>query len=323
MASRLSASRIIIAFGQPKSSFRPRPTRESLSFPALRRSPRKASTSWCCSIPQPSVNAVQGRIHACGIHSEDALSPLGDLGAHDLLERAPGWPAQIIAAHIASTGGLFRALQAGQARSTIWRHTGLRACSIPGPISDTPDDVRTILLNKNPDYEPDRPAAVLNCQDVKDPADLAKPGTTCFVKMTTPTIEGLRQAFLDSDFRIRLWSDPAPEEHIEFLTMSWETEGFLRGCTLHFNENLNVLIGGRGSGKSTVIESLRYVLGLEPIGDEARRMHAGNRARRPAERHQDIAHGAVISSGQAHLYDRTNRARPAPGDRRDGETCWQ
>ena len=41
------------------------------------------------------------------------------------------------------------------------------------------------------------------------------------------------------------------------------------------NPNLNVLIGGRGAGKSTVIESLRYVLGLEPIGEEANKAHRG------------------------------------------------
>ena len=35
------------------------------------------------------------------------------------------------------------------------------------------------------------------------------------------------------------------------------------------------MIGGRGSGKSTVIESLRYVLDLDPIGDEAGKAHQG------------------------------------------------
>jgi chromosome segregation ATPase len=42
-----------------------------------------------------------------------------------------------------------------------------------------------------------------------------------------------------------------------------------------FNENLNVLIGGRGTGKSTVIESLRYVLGLGPLGQDAKTAHEG------------------------------------------------
>ena len=40
-----------------------------------------------------------------------------------------------------------------------------------------------------------------------------------------------------------------------------------------FNQNLNILVGGRGAGKSTVIESLRYALNLAPIGEEARKAH--------------------------------------------------
>ena len=41
------------------------------------------------------------------------------------------------------------------------------------------------------------------------------------------------------------------------------------------NPNLNVLLGGRGAGKSTVIESVRYVLGLEPIGEDALKAQQG------------------------------------------------
>jgi DNA repair ATPase RecN len=84
----------------------------------------------------------------------------------------------------------------------------------------------------------------------------------------------LRQAFLDPESRIRLHSDDAPEPHVEFLAMSWEG-GFLGDTAVHLNENLNVLVGGRGTGKSTMIESLRYVLGLDPLGDDARKAHEG------------------------------------------------
>src|SRR5258708_34566744 len=92
--------------------------------------------------------------------------------------------------------------------------------------------------------------------------------------MSEVSVEGLRQAFLDPASRIRLTGEPTPEGHSEFLAMSWEG-GFLDGASLRFNESLNVLIGGRGTGKSTVIESLRYVLALEPLGDEARSAHDG------------------------------------------------
>jgi hypothetical protein len=229
----------------------------------------------CLFDPATPLETVQARIGACGIGSESKPSPPGDLGASGLLDSSAKWDAQWVAAHIASDGGLFQALQAGQARSAIWRHEQLNACSIPGPISDAPENLRPILRNENPEYERRQPIAVLNCQDVKGPDDLKKAGTWCWIKMSDPTIEGLRQAFLDPGSRVRLASDPEPEEHVEFIGIAWETEGFLRGSRLHLNENLNVLIGGRGSGKSTVIESIRYVLGMEPIGEEAKKIHTG------------------------------------------------
>jgi len=92
--------------------------------------------------------------------------------------------------------------------------------------------------------------------------------------MSKVSIEGLRQAFLDPDSRIRLNSDAKPETHTELLSIAWEG-GFLDGASVRLNTNLNVLVGGRGTGKSTVIESLRYVLGLDAIGVEAAKTHRG------------------------------------------------
>src|SRR5438105_5474676 len=94
------------------------------------------------------------------------------------------------------------------------------------------------------------------------------------IKMSTISTEALRQAFLDSESRIRLNSDPQPELHAEFLAITWEG-GFLDRTSVHFNGNLNVLVGGRGTGKSTMIESMRYALGLDPLGEEARKAHEG------------------------------------------------
>jgi len=244
-------------------------------FPGFEAVSREGVHLLCLFDPTATIDSVQGFIHACGVHDDSRPSPIGELDARQLLDRARTWPAQIIAAHIAGAGGLFRALQAGQARSAIWRDSNLLACSIAGPISAAPPELQPILQNTNHDYKRDRPVAVLNCQDVCGPEDLQKPGTSCFVKMTTPSLEGLRQAFLDPGSRIRLGSDPALEEHIELLGISWETEGFLRRGRIHFNENLNVLVGGRGSGKSTIIESIRYVLAMDPIGDDAKRVHDG------------------------------------------------
>ena len=182
-----------------------------------------------------------------------------------------------VAAHVTGGKGLFELLD-GQARVHAWRNSDLLAIQIPGAIDDLPDDVRPIVKNKNADYLLPHAAgqqqalAVVNSKDVSEPKDLEDPSATCWIKMSEITIEGLRQAFLDPDSRIRLNSDPEPEEHAEICELAWEG-GFLDGITIHLNPNLNVLIGGRGAGKSTVIESLRYVLDLKAVGEEAQKSH--------------------------------------------------
>lgn len=47
--------------------------------------------------------------------------------------------------------------------------------------------------------------------------------------------------------------------------------GFLNGLDLTFADGLNVLIGARGSGKTSVIEVLRYCLGVRAVTDSAQR----------------------------------------------------
>lgn len=209
----------------------------------------------------------------CGIHDDSGQSSPCKYDTIEFLDQAAVWGGICIAAHVASNGGLLTTLK-GKPRINAWRSSKLMACSLPGPVSAAPEGIRDILENKDPEYGRNRLVAILNAQDVNDPTDLEKPSATCWIKMSSPSAEGLRQAFLDPESRIRLASDPGPEEHTEFVAMSW-LSGFLDGVSIHFNENLNVLIGGRGTGKSTVIESLRYVLGLEPLGDDARKLGSG------------------------------------------------
>ena len=40
--------------------------------------------------------------------------------------------------------------------------------------------------------------------------------------------------------------------------------GFLDGTRLEFSDGLNCIIGGRGTGKTTVLEFIRYILGMMP-----------------------------------------------------------
>ena len=57
--------------------------------------------------------------------------------------------------------------------------------------------------------------------------------------------------------------DPKPSAHHVVLGLR-VTGGFLAGAALEFADGLNCLIGGRGAGKTTALEFLRFGLGLMP-----------------------------------------------------------
>lgn len=242
-------------------------------FPAFEAVTKDGVHFLCLFDPNRELGSLERIIGDCGIHSEGATSPTGKYDTLELLDESRKWGAICIAAHIAGQGGLLATLS-GQSRMNAWKSQNLLACSLPGPISDAPDNFRPILQNRNPDYHRSGALAVINAQDICNPSDFDKAGAWCWIKMSEISVEGLRQAFLDPDSRIRLASDTPPEDHAEFVSILWQG-GFLDDAAIHFNENLNVLVGGRGTGKSTVIESVRYVLGLEPVGEEARKVHDG------------------------------------------------
>ncbi len=55
----------------------------------------------------------------------------------------------------------------------------------------------------------------------------------------------------------------ARQPHHRILNLE-VTGGFLHGTKLEFSDGLNCIIGGRGTGKTTVLEFIRYILGMMP-----------------------------------------------------------
>lgn len=54
--------------------------------------------------------------------------------------------------------------------------------------------------------------------------------------------------------------------HIQRLQV--EAEGFLAGLDVTFESGLNVIIGARGTGKTSIVELIRYALGADSFSDE-------------------------------------------------------
>jgi hypothetical protein len=251
-------------------------------FPGFELSSSEGIHVLCIYAPDTADDLLARYLGGFGITDTNPSAKLADKTFADILAKVREQEGVAIAAHVTHDSGLLKVLS-GQARIHAWRSPELLAIQIPGPVADLPHDAKQIVENTNPDYRRDPAAddrlaiAVVNAKDIAKPEDLDDRSATCWIKMSEVTIEGLRQAFLDPGSRIRLNPEEGklePEEHAELVAIAWEG-GFLDGAAIHFNPNLNVLVGGRGTGKSTVIESIRTVLGLEPIGDEARKAHEG------------------------------------------------
>ena len=94
--------------------------------------------------------------------------------------------------------------------------------------------------------------------------DPSKPWTR--IKLAELSFNALRVALVDPTARVRACASvPRSIPRIRGVTM---TGGFLHGETIHFSDNLNCLIGGRGTGKSTAIRAIAYAFGLnDEFGD--------------------------------------------------------
>jgi DNA repair ATPase RecN len=94
--------------------------------------------------------------------------------------------------------------------------------------------------------------------------DPNKPWTR--MKLTELSFDAFRIALIDPTARVRACAlVPRSIPRLRGMAM---TGGFLHEERVHFSDNLNCLIGGRGTGKSTAIRALAYAFGLnDDFGD--------------------------------------------------------
>lgn len=201
---------------------------------------------------------------------EDGIRP-SKLSAEQILKKIEEIGGFCYAAHCTDDSGLLN-----KKMNHIWKNSLLKAVQIPETIEELKgiegDFYRKVILNKNADYKRETPIAVINAKDVEKPETLKTPKASCLIKMTKPSFEAFKLAFLDPESRVRLNSDVEEKYYSRIESLS-VTGGYLDGLHIDFSEHLNSVIGGRGTGKSTLLECIRYALELEPIGKNAQKQH--------------------------------------------------
>lgn len=91
-----------------------------------------------------------------------------------------------------------------------------------------------------------------------------------WIKLSRVDAGALKLALHDPQTRV-LTRPPERVHHPRICAMAVEG-GFLDQLKLRFSDDLTTLIGGRGAGKSAILETLRYGLGGDPFTDQTERM---------------------------------------------------
>ena len=136
---------------------------------------------------------------------------------------------------------------------------------LDGPISQLGKGNLNIVNGKATEYGNKRIALFQTSDNRRDDhRDLGKVST--WTKWATPTAEALRQACLAQESRVSQQQPRLPAVAIESISVG--NSKFLGPFDLDLNPQYNALIGGRGTGKSTILEYLRWGLCDQPPASE-------------------------------------------------------
>jgi hypothetical protein len=218
-----------------------------------------------CETDFADVNAAIG---ACGANPG---APTGTTGKPfaEILEGTAERGGLVVPAHVNVANGGMLTGRAGPPLVKMVQDRHLHAIAA-SPGSAAAADQQAICSGTRP-YDRPHPLSVIHADDVNHPDKLSNVGATTWLKGSGIRLESLKLAVRTPATRVAV-ANPVAAARSLIQQISW-TGGFLDGVTIPFAAALTALIGGRGTGKSTVIESIRYVLGIEPFSESARRDH--------------------------------------------------
>jgi len=112
----------------------------------------------------------------------------------------------------------------------------------------------------------DKYPAELEGSDAKSIQQIGSRKETSFIKLGSLTYEAVKFSLQNHNYRVQLEQPTCEHSHLK--SISFEGAGALGGTVVNFSSGLNTLIGIRGSGKSSILEGIRYALNI-PFGDKS------------------------------------------------------
>ena len=179
---------------------------------------------------------------------------------YEILDRHDGLRGRYIILPNVSEGGKMTLMRDGH--TGHYKDMPCVGGYLDGPISQVKLGNSNILTGKVPAYG-NKALGLFPTSDCRR-RDFSTLGDhVAFVKWATPTAEALRQACLARHSRISHEKPSTPPRVITAVNVS--NSRFLGPVALDLNPQYNAIIGGRGTGKSSILEYLRWALCDDPI----------------------------------------------------------
>lgn len=218
--------------------------------------------------PEKDSNAIIGILGKCSIcdHYGDDENCFSPQGVAEVVENIHAQNGIAIPAHVDGAKGL---LEGMNSLTLELKHLlpKLQAMQVNASLQMADPFDKRILDN----------VATVEGSDAHVATDIGR--RFSWIKMGRPTISALKMALHDHVFCVKPGSAANPNQrpsfYIKNVTLSnlhccgKGTEGPL---TIDFSPNLTSLIGGRGTGKSTVLECLRFAFRQNPDQGSAPRL---------------------------------------------------
>lgn len=232
-------------------------------FPGFEISSAEKIHMVCLFPPEYDNSKLNRIIGSLGLSDVEKGTEASKMTCLDIADRVTEGGGFWYAAHITSDNGI---LKIGKMQH-IWTDKRLIAAQIPASRDEIDPKYLNIVNNKDTSYKRDHAPAYINASDIEKPEELDNPSSSVLIKMSAPNFSNFCMAFKDPESRIRLNYERESnfQSSIDKISISG---GYLDGFNVELSENLATLIGGRGTGKSTLIGIIRYTLGKEPIGKE-------------------------------------------------------
>lgn len=216
----------------------------------------------CLFPPDKKTSELNRFLGALGLGNIEEGNETSAMTCLDITDQVSKLGGFWFAAHVTSDSGI---LKLGKL-NRIWTDKRLVAAQIPDSRENIDPKYTNIINNKEPLYKRDKMPALINACDIETPEDLDKETAITLIKMTEPSFENFVVAFKDPESRIKLNSEI--ENNYQSCVKTFAVYGgYLDGLYLDMSDNLTTIIGGRGTGKSTIINLIRYTLDL-PIEKE-------------------------------------------------------